>query len=199
MNFQNPKLVLVAIGLLFFLPLLLAVTMRSQWWDFKPESLSNRGQLVQPPVAVAPGLAQAHSSGNAEYSLDQGRWVILYPYPGQCESACQKAIAGLRQVHLATGRHQEQVVIWLLSAQPAAPEVQELLLAIYPQFEIRFDTDQQIFGMLGQIEHQADLQYGQAYLLDPAANIILRYPPGFDPGDINQDLDRLLAWSGKNR
>ena len=199
MNFQNPKFVLVAIGLLFFLPLLLAVTMRSQWWDFKPESLSNRGLLVQPPVALAPGLTRTQSPGNMDIEQVQGQWVILYAFPGHCESNCQKIITGLRQVHLATGRHQEHVAIWLLSPQPLTSEVQEKLLAIYPRFEIRFDTNQQIFGLLDQIEPEADLQYGQAYLLDPAANIILRYPSGFDPGDINQDLDRLLAWSGKNR
>ncbi|MFT7563594.1 MAG: hypothetical protein ACI8ZT_001241, partial [Bacteroidia bacterium] len=36
------------------------------------------------------------------------------------------------------------------------------------------------------------------FLLDPSANIILRYVPGFDFKDIDQDLDRLLTWSGTN-
>lgn len=198
MNFQNPKFVLIAIALLFFTPLLLAVLMRSEWWDFKPENLSNRGQLVQPPVPVAPGTAEIQYIKNPGANSPEGQWVILYPFSGQCEVTCQQTITSLRQVHLATGRHQENVAIWLLSPHRITSETQQSLVAIYPRFEIRFDQNQQIFSLLRQIDNAADLQYGQAYLLDPAANIILRYPPGFDPGDINQDLDRLLAWSGKD-
>ena len=49
---QNPRILLIIIATLFAAPLLLAVLMRSSWWDFKPSELSNRGILVQPPVAL---------------------------------------------------------------------------------------------------------------------------------------------------
>jgi hypothetical protein len=52
MNSRNPRFVLAAIALLFIAPLLLAVLMRSSWWDFKPSETTNRGILVEPPMAL---------------------------------------------------------------------------------------------------------------------------------------------------
>lgn len=198
MNWQNPKFVLVAIGLLFFLPMLLAVFMRSQWWDFKPQNLSNRGQLVAPPVSILPGMSSVQYRMSQEPGRSGTPWIILYPFPGQCDHVCEKTVVSLRQIHLASGRDRDRVAIWLLSPHAVSPQTQESLVALYPRIEVRLDVNQQIFSLLGKISHEAELQYGQAYLLDPAANVILHYPSGFEPGDINKDLDRLLAWSGKD-
>jgi len=198
MNFQNPKFVLVAIGLLFFTPLLLAILMRSDWWDFRPDSLSNRGQLVQPPVSLE-GMGGRVQYTRQTDSLGVARqWVVLFPFPANCERECQKSVIGLRQIHLAAGRNRNKLAIWLLSPRQVNSEVLSKLLAIYTEIDIRIDENQKIFELLARIQGASDLQYGQAFLLDPAANIILRYQPGFDPNDINKDLDRLLAWSGKD-
>ena len=51
MNQTDPQLrrnrmLLVAIFALFFIPLLLAMLMRSEWWDFTPPGTTNAGRLL---------------------------------------------------------------------------------------------------------------------------------------------------------
>jgi hypothetical protein len=39
------------------------------------------------------------------------------------------------------------------------------------------------------------LPAGQVYLIDPLGNLVLRYPPGFAPEGLGDDLARLLRLS----
>ena len=202
MNLENPKFVLITIALVFFTPLLLAIMMRSSWWDFEPSGSANRGTLVQPPIALpVTGLdVQYAPSYNTNDVPDQ--WIMLYPFPGECQQRCQSDVAGLRQIHIAVGRNRARVAVWLLSPGQTSLEVQKKLVSLYPEFNILNDPAGEAADILAAtgapISPSGDFwQSGQAFLLDPATNIILLYTSGFDPNDIKQDLDRLLNWSGK--
>ena len=200
MNLQSPKFVLITIALLFFTPLLLAVLMRSGWWDFKPSSFSNRGTLVQPPVALPMAKLDLQYARSGKLRGNRDQWVLLYPFPVTCDSACQRAVTGLRQIHKAAGRDRPRVALWLLTPQQTSLETQNMLVGIYPGFDILIDSSGEAGLTLAALEDDTGtrdrlLQRGQAFLLDPATNIILRYTPDFDPNDINKDLDRLLTWS----
>lgn len=191
---QNPKLVLIVIALLFFGPLLLALLMRSEWWDFRPSGLSNRGTLVQPPAALP--LDSIQALPNSPQGARAGAWVVLYSLPSECHEACQKSVTSLRQLHLATGRHRERVEIWLLASRQPAPRTLALLRGIYPRFHLLLDAGGEAGRVLADLGGApGDPLAGQAFLLDPQANIILRYAPDFHPHDISQDLDRLLTWA----
>ena len=198
MSLQSPKLVLLVIALLFFGPVLLAVLMRSDWWDFKPGSFSNRGTLVQPPVML--GLEKLDIQYPETGTGDPGRpkWVVLYPFSGDCGRACRQDVSGLRQVHLATGRNRDRVTVVLLVQQPVSPATLMDLVNIYPEFVIAVDTPGTAATALPELTTDtATGGFGgrRAFLLDPPGNIILAYAPGFDPNHINKDLKRLLTWS----
>jgi peroxiredoxin len=191
---QNPKLVLIVIAVMFFGPLLLALLMRSEWWDFRPSSLSNRGTLVQPPAALP--LESIKALPNSPEGASAGAWVVLYSLPADCPEACQKTVTGLRQLHLATGRHRDRVEIWLLARRQPAAQTLDVLGSIYPEFHLLLDASGEAGRVLtGLGEAAGDSLAGQAFLLDPRANIILRYAPDFHPHEISQDLDRLLTWA----
>jgi hypothetical protein len=116
---------------------------------------------------------------------------------------CQGDITALRQIHIGTGRHRSSVETWLLSPARINQDTQKLLVSIYPEFVVLSDPAKLAGGVLDTVSEigsgDVDLWHGgQAFLLDPAANIILRYIPGYDPVDINKDLDRLLKWSDKD-
>ena len=197
MNLSNPKFVPTAIALLFFTPLLLAVLMRSGWWDFKPSSFGNLGTLVQPPVALPMANLDLQYSRSGELRGSRVQWVLLYPFPVTCDSSCRRAVTGLRQIHKATGRDRRRVAVWLLTPERTALETQNMLVGIYPGFDILIDSSGEAGRTLAALGDNTGsrhrfLQREQAFLLDPATNIVLRYTPGFDPNDINKDLDRLL-------
>jgi cytochrome oxidase Cu insertion factor (SCO1/SenC/PrrC family) len=197
MNLKNPRLVLLAIFLLFFGPVLLAVLMRSAWWDFTPAVRSNLGTLVQPPQASAiEDVAMIHP---VEANPDQGRWTILYPFPGECDHACRDTVSMLRQVHVSTGRHRERVSVMLLAPADVAAATVSEFIDIYPEFLIAKDAHGAIAGALATVSVlPGDFGDGRTFLLDPAGNIILAYASGFDPNHVKQDLKRLLTWSAQD-
>jgi len=194
---QNPRLVLIVIAVLFFGPLLLALLMRSEWWDFRPSSLSNRGSLVQPPVDFPLHAVTALPDTTA--GATTGAWVVLYSLPAECHEACQKTVTALRQLHLATGRHRDRVEIWLLASRQPPAQTLAVLGGIYPEFRLLLDASGEagrvLAGLGGPAQDPQTPLAGLAFLLDPQANIILRYAADFHPHDISQDLDRLLTWA----
>jgi peroxiredoxin len=188
--------------MLFLAPLLVAVMMRSAWWDFKPAGYSNLGTLVQPPIALPAANLELQYARSPTETDRGGQWVLLYPFPAMCAAKCQRDVAGLRQVHIATGRNRSSVAIWLLTPEPTSMETQKILVSLYPEFKVMIDrggaAGRALLSVPGPGPAGQNLwQSGQAFLLDPATNIIMRYTPDFDPNDINQDLDHLLKWSAK--
>jgi hypothetical protein len=201
MNLQNPKFVLIAIAVLFLTPLLLALFMQSNWWNFQPSAFANRGILVEPPILFPFDMLQRQSFDPALTQSDRKKWTLLFPFGDECNRPCLEAAASLRQIHLATGKDQNKVGIALLTRQQPAAELIQQLNVIYPLFEIFIDESNRAVQLLGHLNTGqktdfAQLADGQAFLLDPDNNIILRYTSGFDPNDIARDLDRLLTWSG---
>lgn len=197
---QNPRTLLIIIATLFAAPLLLAVLMRSSWWDFKPSELSNRGILVQPPVALDLGelvpVAEADIQGSAR------PWQVLLLVGDRCPEDCRQALVGVRQVHLASGKHRDDVGLVVVSRLLPEPSTVAEIREIYTEFHVLHDANGALSRALAVIAEQGDDTgpktshwRAQALVLDPAAHIILRYEPGFDPKDLAEDLDRLLTWS----
>jgi hypothetical protein len=187
---------LLAIVLLFAVPVLVAVLMHSRWWDYQPASTTNLGQLVVPPVSMDPALLELDATTPAT----QGRWTIMYPVSPPCTAACLDDIRGLRQVHLAAGRHRSELAIMLLL--PASERLADgrALLETYADFSLARDRSGAVGRLLADMGGggAGAARAGQAFLVDPAGNIMLRYTPGYDPNDINKDLKRLLKWSGQD-
>jgi hypothetical protein len=194
---KNHRLVLLAIFLLFFGPVLLAVLMRSDWWDFMPAGKSNLGTLVHPPVAA--GVRQAAIVHPPEAALPPANWTILYPFTGACDRDCRETVSVLRQVHLATGRHRDRVTLILLAPGDISKTDLMGLLELYPDLVIATDRKGATGRALAGLEAvPGTFGDGRAFILDPPGNIMLAYASGFDPNHVNKDLKRLLTWSAQD-
>lgn len=192
MSRTRNRLVIIGIALLFFGPLLLAVLMQSKWWQYEPAGHTNRGDLIEPPVPLpADALEWSEPPG--------GRWLILYLAPTDCGRSCDNEAAGLRRVHIAAGRHQEQLAVGLLPTSSFTALPEDRWLGIYDQFLLGRDaTGAGLKALATAAGSSAPAALDRrAFLLDPTGHIILAYPAGFDPGDINRDLERLLKWSAR--
>jgi hypothetical protein len=113
------------------------------------------------------------------------------------------AVSGLRQVHRAAGRHQQDLSVALLSPQPLGTLALAELVSIYPEFRILVDQDGLAASALGRSRALAvasDNAFNTGaepgFIVDPAGNIILAYPSPLRHTDINKDLKRLLKYSG---
>jgi hypothetical protein len=191
----SPRASLVIIAALFLLPLLLAWFMYSGAIDYKPSSTRNFGQLVEPPLPMAwddtvliPPAVEPESGAAQAFS---DHWVILYTVPDPCLEACFGEVTSLRQIHLASGRHQDRIRIALLMQEPISDELETSLRNTYSKFHfISAPT-----GLLSATLEQAAGGEGSTYLIDPLGNIMMFYAAGADPNHLKQDLKRLLTWS----
>ncbi len=193
MNMTRQQLTLLGIFALFLGPLLLVLVMRSSWWGYQPEELRNLGQLVQPPVQLP-----------LDSLPQEGKWLLLYVIPGNCDRKCSNDIISLRQIHKAAGRQGKYLSIVLLSENRADSELQSRIESIYREFNFIADPPVETLATLARVNAGLTSGHEQSnnirtYVLDPMLNVILAYRADANPNDINKDLKRLLKWSRQNK
>ncbi len=117
----SPRVALLTIAALFFLPLVLAWLMYSGTIEFRPHSTRNLGQLVHPPMPLTwSGVYPDGSTDGPLAGTFEGHWLILHAVPQPCGEDCLRDIADLRQVHRAAGRQQSRIRLALLHDPKAA-------------------------------------------------------------------------------
>lgn len=176
------RMTLVALGVLFFGGMLLAGALRFSGW--RPAGMKNHGELLQPPAdlrRVVPRLAD----GSAYAWNPATRTWRIAAVARDCDAARARECALLL--------HQLDTV-WQLMGKDAG-RVHVLWIGALPQGGARPAT-------LRQLRASEDLRAGLprsdvpggdvVYVLDPNGFVVLRYPPGFDPGGLRTDLSRLL-------
>jgi hypothetical protein len=189
------RLILVAIFLLFFIPLMAAFLAQPELIGSDPSDTVNRGDLVQPPVALP--LEGVRYLGQRDGSALDRRWLLVEPVTGACDTHCEGIATDLRQVHIATGRRQDEAAILLLFRQePAAREV-ATLETIYPRFVLAIDDSGAASAALAAANGGTAPSSGTTFIRDPEGFLMLYYPPGYNRGDLNTDLTKLLKWSGR--
>lgn len=189
------RLALIFIFVLFFIPLLAAVMLNSKWVQYEPESTVNLGTLVEPPVPLSEALQSANILSD-EDDLS-GRWLLVHPLFGACDALCEGVVTELRQIHIGTGRHQEEVAVLLVTEGEIEPGLQAELETIYSRFVIASDPGRRTMAALASASGETGLLAGTSFIADPEGNIMLRYDPGYSPTDMNKDLRKLLKWSGR--
>ena len=197
MSQKHNRLILLLIFLIFATPVIVATLMHTSWWAYRPNETVNRGLLVEP----AQPLDYSALSFAEDTALPAGVWTVLYPVAEPCLSECRSKLESLRQVHRATGRKQGMLnILPLLQANGEGSGVSDML-EIYPLFTPAFDLQGTVTGQLqrlGDLANDEDLTDGQAFLIDPTGNIMMRYSAGFDPNDLKKDLKRLLKWQERD-
>ena len=153
---------------------------------WQPARFMNHGELVanlQPP---APGETDPMRQALKDLA---GKWVLATVDSGQCGDACRKKLYYLRQIRLTQGKEMDRVErLWMVSDQTAPDPA---LLKEHAGLRIVHVTDSQ------WVRHLPPGAPAENYLfiLDPLGNVVLRYPPGFDPTGMKKDLSRLIRAS----
>jgi len=195
MSRNRNRTVLVLIFALFFIPLVAAIVMQSKWVSYEPEQTVNLGTLVEPPVLMDEAALRADGN-SAEQDLRR-RWVLIHPLLDGCDASCREVVTLLRQIHISTGRHQDEVAVLLLSAGEVDVALNRELKAIYDRFVIAADPEGTAVAALTAANGGQSPPPGMSYIADPDGNLMLRYAPGYAPADLNKDLRKLLKWSGR--
>lgn len=173
---------LVALFALFFGGMLVAGLLRFSGW--RPEGSKNRGEMLQPYGDLreyAPTLA----AGGAYRWKDEPRIWRIVTMPRECDGAraadCTRLLADLDKVWRLMNKDADRVHVLWAGAVPAGT-------ALPTQVRVVRADD----GLRAGLAGSADAAGDAAWLVDPNGFVVLRYAPGFDPGDLRSDLARLL-------
>ncbi len=150
-----------------------------------PEGRTNHGALMQPIVPLTEALPQSELLQHGE-----GRWVLMYANPGACGEDCEFALYTLRQSRLMLGREMDRLVRVLVHG---ATPPDTALLAEQHQGLVTLRDD--ALAQLLDSRRPDELARGGYYLVDPLGNLVMYFPRGIDPGDMVEDIKRLLKQS----
>lgn len=173
---------LVALFLLFFGGMLVAGLLRFSGW--RPEGSKNKGEMLQPYGDLreyAPTLAD----GRAYRWKDEPRIWRIVAMPRDCAAAraaeCARLLADFDKVWRLMTKDADRVhVLWAGAMPPGVVVPEEVRV-------VRADD-----GLRAGLPRWDDAGGDAAWLVDPNGFVVLRYAPGFDPGDLRTDLARLL-------
>lgn len=179
------KQAIILVFLFFLTPVIIAVLLHSEWFSWQPGGTRNHGELIQPVIPL-PEFDQRSDL------LE--RWQLVHLRQTECDETCLEDLYWLRQVRLAQDRHQPDVGLMLITTAPLDEPTRGRIRELAEDFRI-------IEGGTAADLLEAfpiDESGGGSYILDPMANIILRYPADADPNGIRRDLRRLLTWTQRN-
>lgn len=170
---KNQKLSILALVLVFVLPVILAkMALDNEWFN---KASTNRGELVMPNIEAA-----------SLFGETEAKWKIAYVVPAKCLQACANAIFSMQQVRTAIGRHNDRVQKVLLmteqSDRNAIPTTN--LDSSTVVLETNVNTVNKMFKpMLND----------DIFIVDTLHNVVLKYPASGDKEQAIMDSRDMLA------
>lgn len=171
---------LVLIVALFLGSALVAGLLRFSGW--RPEGTRSHGELLQPPADLRlAGVPRLHDGGEYAWHQAERTWrIVLAPREG-CGAPCVQLSQQLDTVWRLFGHRADRVhILWIGEAPPDA---------VRNEAWRQLATDPALLAALPRSDDPAGTP---VYVVDPNGFVILRYPPGFDPGHLREDVARLL-------
>jgi hypothetical protein len=153
---------------------------------------TNNGELISPPLATEVSDFIGYDAFSTENLKElQGHWLLvnLLP-PAECVPACQDGLYKTNQITLMMGKdiaRIRRVAILFNKQQALSQQWQDdaRLLKVSPSARLQ--------EILTKIEGAS--QPGALLIMDPLGNIMMKYPPDYDPYKVRNDLSKLLRIS----
>jgi len=169
------------------------------WYLAKnPDSLTlgtNHGELVKPLITTELKEFSGFDTFSAENLKElQGHWVLINLVThSSCSSACQDALFKTRQLSLMLGKDISRIrraaIIFKTSEQTVLSQEwleDGHLLKILAEPSLQ----EKITKIVGNFEEDGGL-----LIMDPLGNLMMKYPTGYDPYKVKDDLSKLLKIS----
>lgn len=194
-NLRRNRLILFLIALICLVPFAIAWYLAKNPQMVEGRQKSNYGHLISPaqPFEYADFF---HNPITPAETLPEirGRWVMLQVAAGpSCNDLCRQTAHKTAQIRLMLNKEIARVRrLLLLSGQADTSAVQPLTAA---------DPTLLVAGLAEPLQRRLQealgmpLVDGMVLLMDPFANVMMWYDPGFDPYGALRDLQHLLKIS----
>jgi hypothetical protein len=154
---------------------------------WQPSSFVNHGELI--PSAQQVSFTANDPLGPALQEL-KGKWILAVVDSGVCDEPCKQKLYYLRQIRLTQGKEMNRIErLWIITdtVEPAGlllKEHQGMRVVTAPRS-----------GWIARLPVANKAASDYIFIIDPLGNLVLRYPPGFNPTGMKKDLSRLLRAS----
>ena len=176
---------LLLIAAVFFGPLLVAAWLYYGGTALQPEGRANHGALLEPIINIADA-----APGSALHAANEGHWLLIYMHEGECAQPCEYGLYSLRQMRLMLGREMDRVTrVFLHGDSP--PDTVDTAVEHAGLITLQ---DEQLTQALAD-KKPAELAAGGYYLVDPLGNLVMYFHPELEPGEVVDDIKRLLKLS----
>lgn len=189
---QRSRVLLLGLILVFVAPLVIAIVLY-RFNDWLPVPAPNsHGALITPAHSFKRFDLVALSGRPLDIEYLRDQWTLVYVGGIECDLWCQATLFKMRQVRLALGEDQGRVQrLYLLNKDSGLDRLRPLLRH-YPGMSValpRAETRSRVLRAFGT--HRS----GIFFLIDPHANLMMRYPPDATSEGLKKDLTRLLKAS----
>jgi hypothetical protein len=191
---RSSRRTLALLAAVFFLPFLVGTGLF--WLDWRPDKFGNHGELLQPPNPLPESGLQNADGHPLQSSQLRGKWLLLMPVEGYCDPRCEIKLQQMLQVHIALNKEKSRVqrILMVSGANNSAGDPANLA-QLQKQFPDLVVTTVEGRSATQSWENALDPRGQPIYLVDPRANIMMRYADPIEMRGILKDLERLLKYS----
>lgn len=183
---------LLLLAAVFVLPFVIGTGL--YWSGWRPEKFANHGELLQPP-RVLPEDGLTHADGRPLPTSElRGKWLLVMPVNGSCDTPCLQNLKQMHQVHIALNKEQSRLQRVFIGGDVSDPALvaSQQLQHDFPDLVVAATKT----NAAGTAWHSALDGSGHAiYIVDPLGNIMMRYAEPADMRGVLKDLERLLKYS----
>ena len=176
---------LILLALVLLAPFVASYTLF--FWNVRPDTV-NYGELLE--VKPLTGSASNEIDNTIFRMRDlRGKWVLLSVDSGKCDAQCQKKLYYMRQVRTVQNTEMDRIErLWLIDdGEKPSPEIVNDFKGTWIINAKDSDLLKEIPAKISQRDH--------IYVIDPIANLMMRFPKDPDPAKMAKDIKRLLKVS----
>ena len=196
---KNRRTLLLMVGSLLFV--IIAATVLHRLADSGDGDLpallgtSNRGTLVDPPLAMADLQLRTELAGAQDYASLPPKWTVLVAVSGECDEICRSSLYLTRQVRVALGRDQPRVRrILLTDVEVIERGFREWLRQEHDDLLVLHASTETVAQVQSRVPGIARPAYS---VIDPQGWLMMTYRQQQDPKDLMADLKFLLKYSNE--
>lgn len=194
-HLRRNRLVIVTIALICIVPFAIAWYLATNPELVQDRKKGNYGHLITPARPFSYEDFSARPVTAVENLPEiKGRWVLIQIAPdGGCGAVCRDTVHKTGQLRLMLNKELTRVRrLLLVPGGEPRPDIQAITAADQTLLAAGLSEDvrKRLTEAVG-----TDLADGLVILMDPFANVMMWYAPGFDPYGALRDLQRLLRVS----
>lgn len=177
-------------------PMAIAYIMFQTGWGVS-SSTTNKGQLLNPPIAIQELALSQDSDILTEIFSDQQeskKWRLLVPVTTACSDVCQKNLYTTRQVHIRLAEKAYRVERIILSLDDLSSTLDSQLNKEHPN-TLRPRTSNHSFSQWVSATDITGNAQDYYYLVDQEGFMMMRYDVSHTGQDLLDDIKKLLKFT----